>query len=1239
MKCQLLFLVALLIIAINTAINAQVQIQGKVLVDNNVPAENIKIVFNQIAPSTSSDSTYTSNDGSYSISLTKGVYNISYSKIGYDPQNVTSQSFYANKTLVDITLKASARIDLIGNLKGILNIGTYNSSNITVAEGDSLFISQGVVINFLENCTFQIKGKLLAIGSYDKPIKFTSLDITKKWSGAFLSNSQSKLENIIIEQSASSGLQIDNCSNITLNKMTIQNNHNGVTLHNSNIVIFNKCSFLNNNDYGGLTSESSSLKVYHCIFVNNNNVVHCPSSCYGFDAGGAINLAEWAASSNSLEVYNSIFKSNAGNYVINANGFTGNNNTIKIANSIFYTNSASAVKNYGNCMVEHSLFFNSGGVSSTDSWIGNVVAKNENNEDCDIYYNIFNKDPLFVNATNNDFNLTNGSPCIDAGNIYADSLLYYDFNNKCRIADGNNDGREFVDMGLFEFNSKFKTVIPISLGNDTLLCRNSKTSLYAPLGFKNYSWSNFANTSSITTGEQGEYRVCVSNDSVFGVAKKYILSSSSLFANDIRFNNDKALGGDPGRITNTIQFADVDNDDDLDIIYIANRRVNLMKNTNGKFTFVGSSYMAPNRANPNYGNDWDFGNIIAKDLDNDGNIEIVATMSGGYPPGDSTIVFSCSNGKLFNVKNRYSNNFLQLVDFNNDGLIDSYYLLGTNYGYGANIRINKGSGVFEDFSSLINGYNLNWIDVNSDGYKDAFALAYGRDNNNLSTTTTNIRNNNKDLTFGTIPITGLTSTYMQGIGDFNNDGKIDLIAHNSDGNDKIMIFKNQGNYNFTDTGVAIPTDSYTRIVPIDYNNDGLLDYMDGNDGSIYQNNGGFNFTKKDSKTGISKDPNNSEFQNQIKVADFNNDNSLDLFYEGKIYLNNECKKNTPPSAPTNITATMVGNTLKLSWDRAFDLEQGQNGLSYNFYVGSASGKDDIVCSNSNLKNGYRKIVEYGNASLDTFAIVTNLPNGTYYFGVQAIDNSFVGGNFSIEKSFKVEGIIINASPSIVISGMISGTGRYEIGSIATLVAPLTTFADFQNYTFVNWTENNELVSTNPNYTFSVVDNRNLIANYQLTPTNSTIYTISVSADNIIGTAGGGGFYVNGTSTTVVAVAYPNYIFQNWTENGMVVSTSASYTFTVSGNRTLVANFRSTITGLDLNQNDSFNVYPNPVKNELIIEFDGTADYEVVNMTGQIVLNGNLIRKTILQTSTLKPGIYFVKLNTGKTFEYTKIVKE
>src|SRR5205085_920861 len=57
-----------------------------------------------------------------------------------------------------------------------------------------------------------------------------------------------------------------------------------------------------------------------------------------------------------------------------------------------------------------------------------------------------------------------------------------------------------------------------------------------------------------------------------------------------------------------------------------------------------------------------------------------------------------------------------------------------------------------------------------------------------------------------------------------------------------------------------------------------------------------------------------------------------------------------------------------------------------------------------------------------------------------------------------------------------------------------------------------------------------------------------------GSTSGGGSFASGTSVTVSATANSCYRFVNWTEGSTVVSISSSYTFTVSGNRTLVANF-------------------------------------------------------------------------------------
>ena len=69
------------------------------------------------------------------------------------------------------------------------------------------------------------------------------------------------------------------------------------------------------------------------------------------------------------------------------------------------------------------------------------------------------------------------------------------------------------------------------------------------------------------------------------------------------------------------------------------------------------------------------------------------------------------------------------------------------------------------------------------------------------------------------------------------------------------------------------------------------------------------------------------------------------------------------------------------------------------------------------------------------------------------------------------------------------------------------------------------------------------------------YMINVSVNPTDGgTATGGGTYQQGQSCTVYATANSGYTFTNWTDDGTLVSTNANYTFTVTGNRTLMANF-------------------------------------------------------------------------------------
>ncbi len=74
----------------------------------------------------------------------------------------------------------------------------------------------------------------------------------------------------------------------------------------------------------------------------------------------------------------------------------------------------------------------------------------------------------------------------------------------------------------------------------------------------------------------------------------------------------------------------------------------------------------------------------------------------------------------------------------------------------------------------------------------------------------------------------------------------------------------------------------------------------------------------------------------------------------------------------------------------------------------------------------------------------------------------------------------------------------------------------------------------------------------------TTYTVSVAASPTNGgTVAGGGMYTAGSNATVTASANSNWTFTNWTQNGAVITNAPSYTFEVTSNRSLVANFAYT----------------------------------------------------------------------------------
>ena len=149
-------------------------------------------------------------------------------------------------------------------------------------------------------------------------------------------------------------------------------------------------------------------------------------------------------------------------------------------------------------------------------------------------------------------------------------------------------------------------------------------------------------------------------------------------------------------------------------------------------------------------------------------------------------------------------------------------------------------------------------------------------------------------------------------------------------------------------------------------------------------------------------------------------------------------------------------------------------------------------------------------------------------------------------NFEKKKYTVQTSTNPVDGGTTTGDGQYEHGTEATVTATPN-----EGYRFVNWTENNEIVSTTQQYSFIVTSDRNLVANFE-----KLKYTVITSANpNEGGTTSGDGEYFYGDNVTVIATPNTGYEFLNWTEDNIVVSTSQQFIFTINRNRNLVANFR------------------------------------------------------------------------------------
>jgi hypothetical protein len=275
------------------------------------------------------------------------------------------------------------------------------------------------------------------------------------------------------------------------------------------------------------------------------------------------------------------------------------------------------------------------------------------------------------------------------------------------------------------------------------------------------------------------------------------------------------------------------------------------------------------------------------------------------------------------------------------------------------------------------------------------------------------------------------------------------------------------------------------------------------------------------------------------------------------------------------------------------------------------------------------------AIIDVSELITSL----YYFDLFITD--VFGQTSNVVQHLVKEVFHVSVSAHPEDGGQVAGGGDFEYGDIVSVVAEPA-----EGHEFGNWSEKGVLLTCPPYYTFTIENDRDLVAYFI-----RNIYTITlISNPDEGGNPAGAGDYPYGTEVVLAANPNEGYLFEYWEEDGEELSSEPEYAIDFDENRTITAKYKSDVSGIEsISDKNPWIVFPNPCQDYVIISGLTGKIYKdilvtITNMTGQELIRSkyrNADHPIRIDMQDIPEGVYFVRISRADelgSVNFFKIVK-